>query len=51
MKDITYNIINEYDSTDDISEEELINIFNSKLATLIIYYEEKIKLGRCNNEK
>lgn len=51
MKDITYNIINEYDIIGDITEEELINIFNEKLATLILYYEEKTKLERCNNKK
>lgn len=33
------------------TEEDFITIFNDKLATLILYFEEKSKLECCNNVK
>lgn len=43
-------VINEI-STNAKTDEELSTIFNDKLATLILYYEENKKLGGCNNTK
>lgn len=37
-----YEIINEI-TTNAKSEDDLKTIFNSKLATLIIYYENRVK--------
>lgn len=33
------------------TEDDLLTIFNDKLATLILYYEEKNQLECCNNPK
>ena len=43
-----FEITNEIDTTAK-TEEDIKKIFNNKLATLILYYEELNKLGCCNN--
>ncbi len=50
MESSEYVVINE--NTNTINEEELQDLFNDKLATLIIYLEEKLKKEKnesCGN--
>jgi hypothetical protein len=49
MKDYDFVVTNEY-YTDATTEEELVTIFNEKLATLLLLYE-KITIGGCNNAR
>lgn len=42
-----FEIINEV-VTEAKDENEFLNIFNDKLATIILYYEN-LKVGRCQN--